>query len=194
MSQDPYDPQAERRERERTWAGLMAAAQEGDADAYDRLLRELLGPLRAFAMSRLGDAASVDDVVQNVLLSIHRARHTYRPERPFGPWLWTIARNAVTDALRARGVRLRREQPIDAMQGIDEPSVEPELPLPMSPALRAALDGLPPAQRQAVEFLHLFELSVAEAAARAGVTPGALKVRAHRGYKALRVALKDEDL
>jgi len=182
----------ERRAREHRWAELMAAAQDGDAPAYEQLLRELLIPLRAFAMSRLGNPASVDDVVQNVLLSIHRARHTYRPERPFGPWLWTIARNAVTDSLRARSTRLRRELPIDALEGIDEPSIEQEHRFPLSPALRSALDGLPPAQRQAVELLHIHELSVAEAAERAGVTPGALKVRAHRGYKALRVALADE--
>ena len=186
--------QEERRVREGVWSDLMRAAQDGDGPAYDRLLRELLPPLRAFAMSRLGDPAIVDDVVQNVLLSLHRARHTYRPERPFGPWLWTIARNAVIDALRSRGLRLRREASMDALDASDEPSVEQEPQLPLSPALRAALDGLSNAQRQAVELVHLHQLSIAEAAERAGVTPGALKVRAHRGYKALRVALKDEDL
>jgi RNA polymerase sigma-70 factor (ECF subfamily) len=133
-------------------------------------------------------------VVQNVLLSIHRARHTYRPERPFGPWLWTIARNASTDALRTRSLRLRREQSMDRLVGSAEPRVEIEPSLPLSPVLRRALAELPPNQRQAVELLHLQQFSVAEAAARAGVTRGALKVRAHRGYKALRVALKDEDL
>ncbi len=192
MSEERDDLRAERRARERAWSVMMGAAQDGDAEAYDRLLRELLGPLRAYAMSRLGDSTIVDDVVQNVLLSIHRARHTYRPERPFAPWLWTIARNAVADSFRARGLRMRREQPLDALQGSEEPSVEPAPRLPLSTALRAALDGLPPAQRQAVELLHLNQLSVAEAAEHAGVTPGALKVRAHRGYKALRIALKDQ--
>ncbi len=194
MSEERDDQREERRARERAWSALMCAAQDGDAEAYDRLLRELLGPLRAYAMSRLGDSTIVDDVVQNVLLSIHRARHTYRPERPFAPWLWTIARNAVADSFRARGLRMRREQPLDTLEGSEEPSVEPAPRLPLSTALRAALDGLPPAQRQAVELLHLNQLSVAEAAEHAGVTPGALKVRAHRGYKALRVALEDEDL
>ena len=194
MSEERDDLRAERRARERAWSVMMGAAQDGDAEAYDRLLRELLGPLRAYAMSRLGDSTIVDDVVQNVLLSIHRARHTYRPERPFAPWLWTIARNAIAVSFRARGLRLRREQPLDTLQGSEEPSVELAPRLPLSSALRAALDGLPPAQRQAVELLHLNQLSVAEAAEHAGVTPGALKVRAHRGYKALRVALEDEDL
>ena len=87
------------------WGEWMAAAQGGDREAYQRLLLDLLSPLRRFVRVRLPDAATAEDVVQNVLLSIHRARHTYRPERPFGPWFWTIARNAVTDAHRARATR-----------------------------------------------------------------------------------------
>ena len=66
--------------------------------------------------------------------------------------------------------------------------------LPISRSLQAALDALPVAQRQAVELLHVHQLSVAEAAERVGVSRGALKVRAHRGYKALRLALQDAEL
>ena len=60
---------------------------------------------------------------------------------------------------------------------------------PRKKALRSALVSLPESQREAVELIHLQQLSVAEAADRAGFTPGALKVRAHRGYKALRSLL-----
>jgi RNA polymerase sigma-70 factor (ECF subfamily) len=62
----------------------------------------------------------------------------------------------------------------------------------LSPQLSEALLTLPPAQRQAVELLQVQGLSVVEAAARAGVSPGALKVRAHRGYRAMRARLVDE--
>lgn len=166
----------------------MAAAQEGDSEAYERLLRALLPPLRGFVARRLGDPSSVEDVCQNVLLLLHRARHTYRPERRFEPWFWTIARNALTDAHRARRSRRLREEPLsDADVAVGPEQVEAGLPL--SSGLRRALATLPPTQRQAVELLHLHQLSVAEAAARVGVTPGALKVRAHRGYRALRALL-----
>lgn len=168
----------------------MAAAQDGDAAAYESLLRDLLPALRGFVRGRLGDPASVEDVVQNVLLSLHRARHTFRPERRFAPWFWTIARNAITDAQRARGVRLRREEPLED-RDLASQEAEPEISLGgLSPELERALDSLPPAQRQAVELLHVHELSVAEAAERAGVSMSALKVRAHRGYKALRLRLR----
>ena len=175
---------------EESWSELMAAAQDGDSAAYERLLRLLLPPLRGFVGSRLGDPASVEDVVQNVLLSIHRARHTYRPERRFEPWFWTIARNAITDAQRARTSRQRREQPLDDYEAAVEAEEAVEAGLSLSPGLTRAMEALPANQRQAVELLHLHQLSVAEAAVRVGVTPGALKVRAHRGYRALRGILK----
>lgn len=169
----------------------MRAAQDGDRQAYDHLLRAALPPLRGFVAKRLGDPSSVEDVCQTVLLLLHRARHTYRPERPFEPWFWTIARNAITDAQRARTTRRLREQPLgDADVAVSaEQAVESRLPL--SRGLREALGELPETQRQAVELLHLQQLTVAQAAARVGVTPGALKVRAHRGYRALRSLLKE---
>lgn len=171
----------------------MAAAQDGDAKAYERLLEELLPEVRSLVRRRLADDAAVEDVVQNTLLAIHRSRHTYRPERPFGPWLRAVARNAFLDHARVRSRRVEREVPLDATP---EPAAE-EAPLPLererlSPDLERALAQLPAAQREAVELIQLQGLSVAEAAVKAGVSTSAVKVRAHRGYRALR-ALLDGD-
>jgi RNA polymerase sigma factor (sigma-70 family) len=179
-------------------AAWMAAAQKGDAAAYAALLTSLLPVLRAFVRRRGVDASAVEDVVQEVLLLIHRARHTWRSDRPFDPWLWAVARNATTDALRRQvRERVRRERARD--QAASEPATnadDPEAQLAareLTPSLRAALEQLPAAQRQAVELLYVEQVSVAEAAARAGVSPSALKVRAHRGSRALRAALTQGD-
>jgi RNA polymerase sigma-70 factor (ECF subfamily) len=185
------DGREQRQRAEAGWPELMAKAQRGDSVAYDRLLREILPGLRAFVGSRLNGASSAEDVVQNVLFSIHRARHTYQPGRPFGPWLRAIARNAAADSLRARVTRNRREVPLSEAETLPDMSEPSPLTRPLSPRLAEALDSLPDNQRQAVELIHLRELSVVEAAEKAGITPGALKVRAHRGYKALRAALGD---
>ena len=77
------------------------------------------------------------------------------------------------------------------MEDIAEPSFERELPgaHALSPELEEALASLPLTQREAVELLHIDGLSVAEAAEQIGVSRSALKVRAHRGYKALRAFL-----
>jgi len=178
--------------REQRWRAWMVAAQAGDRAAYEKLLHELLADLRRFVRRRVFDASAQEDVVQNVFLSLHRARHTYRPERPFSPWLFAIARNAVTDHARSRGRRLARERSLE-----DAAVAEPVAPAPradsLSDELRDALAELPPKQREAVELIQVQGLSVVEAAARAGVSAGALKVRAHRGYKALRTRLASRE-
>lgn len=176
------------------WRTAMIAAQGGDGAAYHALLEELLPVVRRQVRARLRDAAS-EDVVQNALLSIHRARHTYRPERPFGPWLRAIVRNATIDALRERKRRSEREVAGEIVEWLADPAsgrgaAEGDLERrQLSPEVADALDDLPVNQREAVVMIQLRGLSIAEAAARAGVSPGALKVRAHRGYRALRARL-----
>jgi RNA polymerase sigma-70 factor, ECF subfamily len=175
----------------------MAAAQRGDGAAYASLLRSLLPLLRAFVRRRGVDDAEVEDVVQEVLFSIHRARHTWRAGRPLDPWMWAIARNASTDALR-RSLRERARRAPVAASGAAAEEVADERAGPealflageASPELARALAGLPAAQREAVQLLYVEQLSAAEAATRAGVTVSALKVRAHRGSRALRAALE----
>ncbi len=180
-----------RREREARWRLWMVAAQDGDSAAYEKLLWELLPQVRRFVGRRIFDASALEDVVQNVFLSMHRARHTYRPERPFSPWLYAIVRNAAIDDVRARARRAQREISLDS-EGIAEPKA-PGAPVgeqALSPELEQALAALPPAQREAVLLIHVEGLTVIEAAHRAGVSRSALKVRAHRGYRALRVRLE----
>ena len=168
----------------------MAAAQAGDEEAYRVLLEELLPIVRRQVRSRISAAADAEDVVQNALIAIHRGRHTYRPERPFGPWMRTVVRHCIIDSFRERGRRAAREVIVEEPELFAEPA-EVEVPgsEQLSPPLVEALEALPPKQRQAVELIHLHGLSVAEASIRAGVSPGALKVRAHRGYRALRARL-----
>jgi RNA polymerase sigma factor (sigma-70 family) len=177
-------------------AAWMAAAQRGDAAAYESLLLSLLGPLRAFVRGRGVSSDEVEDVVQEIVILIHRARHTWRAERPFGPWMWAIARNASTDALRRLGrERMRRGPAADRLDEAAGEAPDAEALLAsreLTPALAEALARLPDGQREAVELLYLEQLPVSEAAARAGVSTSALKVRAHRGSRALRRALRAE--
>jgi RNA polymerase sigma-70 factor (ECF subfamily) len=175
---------SKREERTERWRAWMAAAQQGDAEAYQRLLTELLPFVSGVVRGRVGDDPAAEDIVQEVLLSIHTARHTYRSERPLEPWVRTIARNAVIDWIRKRARARGRESGVDAA---DLPAPELESPSALlSPGVERALTSLPEAQRQAVVMLKLEGLTVAEAAERVGTTPGALKLRAHRGYRALR--------
>ena len=194
MSKDRAD-QAGREQRshedEARWSGFMRAGQGGDQEAFETLLHEILPKVRSHVFGRLGGREHAEDVVQNVLLSIHRSRHTYHPTRPFKPWLNAVMRNAVIDALRSRRHEWRH-------QSFDEHEVPGELgPLPgedgtLSPELQSALGELPDNQREAIELLHVEQLSVQEAAIRSGTTEGAFKVRAHRGRARLREILTEK--
>jgi RNA polymerase sigma-70 factor (ECF subfamily) len=178
-------------EREARWRVWMAAAQAGEASAYEKLLAELIPYLRRFVQRRLLNAAAAEDVVQNILISVHRARGSYRAERMFTPWLHAIARNAIIDQTRQQARRSRREISLEA-DGVAEPAADFAEPLSrrLSPELEGALSALPDAQREAVELIHLQGYSIAEAAERVGATQAALKVRAHRGYRAMRAHIE----
>jgi RNA polymerase sigma factor (sigma-70 family) len=172
---------------------LMHAAQRGDATAYHQLLctvtprvRRIVARQRAFAR-----AEDVEDLVQDVLLSLHAVRATYDPSRPFLPWLLAIVRNRLADGARRHRRTAAREVLIDdadvtfaapATNSTQDASEELE-------ALDHALQALPAGQRQAIELLKLQELSLKEAAAVSGATIGALKVATHRAIAALRKAL-----
>ncbi|HET9062038.1 MAG TPA: sigma-70 family RNA polymerase sigma factor, partial [Candidatus Binatia bacterium] len=126
-----------------------------------------------------------EDVTQDVLLTMHRVRHTYDPERPFEPWLFAIARSRLID-------HLRRRRRVSAMEILTDNLPELAVTSSAETAGDAAfeiLDRLPATQREAFSMLKLEGLTTEEAARRAGVSVSALKVRAHRAYKALRKAL-----
>ena len=87
----------------------MAAAQAGDRAAYEALLRDCVPLIRAVAQRRGMAANYVEDVVQDVLLTIHRARQTYDPNRSFTAWLRTIADRRAVDLMRRIGRQHARE-------------------------------------------------------------------------------------
>jgi RNA polymerase sigma-70 factor (ECF subfamily) len=173
---------------------LMSAAQQGDGAAYAKLLRAITPRLRKIVMRQRGFAGSADveDLVQDTLLSLHAARATYDPARPFGPWLMAIVRHRLADGARRYARTLGREILVDvddvtffevATNEVSEETGEAD-------ALRAAVRALPAGQRQAIELLKLQELSLKEAAAASGSSVAALKVATHRALATLRRTLR----
>lgn len=191
MSQTPpRDP--EQAVREERWQQLMQAAQDGDQAAYATLLQSLLVPLRRIVQRRWRDPNGVEDVVQEILLSIHSVRHTYDPSRPFGPWLMTIAQRRIMDTARKAYGRARHETTVDVMPETfpdDEAKSEQENSDDQA-VIRHALGSLSPIQRQAVELTKLQGLSLEEASNVSGKTVASLKVSVHRALKEMRKALE----
>jgi RNA polymerase sigma-70 factor (ECF subfamily) len=137
----------------------------------------------------------VEDLVQDVVLSVHAARSTYDLGRPFLPWLTAIARNRMADGARRHARRTANELMSDRLPETF-PSEETNTLVDRygdSEALAHAMADLPPGQRQAIELVKLSELSLKEASAVSGMSVGALKVAVHRGIAALRRALTGRD-
>ena len=180
------------------WGHWMGRAQGGDNAAYHALLSAIAPYLRAIARRYLGDREDAEDAVQDILIIVHGVRHTYEPGRPFKPWLATIATRRCIDVLRRRARRVQHEglaeEPFDR---IDEDSPGPDDALARGQAaqhVRRAVADLTPRQQQAIELVHLKDLSLNEASSESRQSVSALKVACHRALKSLRHALGKEDV
>ncbi len=167
----------------------MERVQAGDQEAYRLLLHDVTPELRAYARRHVRDGQDAEDLLQDVLLTLHRARHTYDPGRPFEPWLYAIARNAAVDSFRRERLRRRVERPGDDPTAAETAAGDAGSEI----SAEVVLAELPRAQREALEMVKLAGMSIEEAAARAGVSQGALRVRIHRGYRTLRALLLGAD-
>ncbi|WP_429443605.1 sigma-70 family RNA polymerase sigma factor [Paraburkholderia sp. 40] len=176
------------------WSVLMARAQQGDRDAYRRLLQSMTPYLRNLADRHGVRPDAVEDVVQDVLATVHRVRHTYDPARPFGPWLLTVAMRRIVDTLRHAGSLDAREVPLDdEHETLADPTANLMEEATDARMLRETIERLPPGQRDAIRMLKLEEMSLKEAAVASGMTVAALKVAVHRGLKGLHKLLTQGD-
>lgn len=183
---EPQKPNADDMRR----SALMAAAQAGDRAAYETLLRDCLPLIRSVARRQGVTPDYVDDVVQEVLITIHRARQTYDPSRSFNAWLRVIAERRAIDMLRQTGRRGAREvyAPL-AFENYADASTDPAGGLDRADdagTVGEALASLPARQREAVQYLVIEEQSLAEASALTRRSKVSLKVNLHRALKALR--------
>ncbi len=173
------------------WSAMMTEVQRGNAAAYSRLLHALLPVLRILVRRNRIEGAHVEDVVQDVLLALHRVRHTYDPALPFLPWVAAIARRRAIDARRRFRRRDAHEDAShDNLETFADPGANRDIETrEWRDLLVRAIAELPPKQRQAVELVKLREMSVAQAAAASGQSEGAVKVNVHRAIRALRILL-----
>ena len=108
---------------EQRWSSLMTGAQAGSESDYRQLLSELANVIERFLRSRFGNYPFIEDCVQEALIAVHQARHTYDQKRAFRPWLFAIVRNKAIDFLRQQRSRekvldhFQREQDILGQQG-----------------------------------------------------------------------------
>ena len=179
------------REGEDEWTGLMRLSISGDNAAYQRLLKAVTPVLRAGARRGLARAGQPvdqsEDVVQDILLAVHLKRHTWDANAPFAPWLFAIARNKLIDALRRRGRRVFVNIDDFAETIPDEPSAETA----SAGEVAAALQTLPPRQREVLQSIAVDSASIKDTAVKFAMSEGAVRVALHRALTSLTARLRD---
>lgn len=170
-------------------AELMKQSQAGDQRAYTALLQETSRLLRPYLTKRLSLASEVDDLLQEILISIHKARHTYDGNRPYKPWMYAIAKFRLQDHLRAHySDQLHHAADLSGLEEfLHEPVTESAISYE---SISGEVDKLPDKQATILRLMHQEGYTAKEVAGKIGMTESAVKVAAHRAYKILRNKLE----
>ncbi len=173
----------------RTDEELFADYRDGNGAAFDELWNRYEGPLRRYARRRVGRTDEVDELVQQTFLHLHRSRKDFKEGLPLRPWLYTICLNVCRHHLRKRP---RLAVPTE-LHDANTPAVDAHDIVRDEDArrVRAALADLPEHERIVIELHWLQGLGMREVSEVVGAGLSAVKVRAHRGYKRLRIALSE---
>ena len=167
----------------------MRRALVGDQRAYAALLQETSRFLRPFLTKRLSFTNEVDDLLQEILVSIHKARHTYDGNRPYKPWAYAIAKFRLKDYLRAHYAdQLHHADDLSEMEEyLRDPVTESAISYE---SISAEVQKLPEKQATILRLMHQEGYTAKEVAGRLGMKESAVKVAAHRAYKILKEKLE----
>ncbi len=167
----------------------MKLALHGDQRAYAEILQETSRMLRPYLAKRLSFTNEADDLLQEILLSIHKARHTYDGNRPYKPWVFAIARFRLQDYLRAHYAdQLHHADDISELEdylheNVTESAISFE-------SISGEVAKLPQKQAAILQLMHQEGYTAKEVAEKLGMNESAVKVAAHRAYKILREKLE----
>ncbi len=145
--------------------------------------------LSIFCKRHLYSPEQVEDCIQECLLAIHRAKHTFNPDKPFGPWFFTIVRHKIVDQYRSKKKHREDERTLleqDTLKGASA------LELNLAEEVEALLPRLNPTVREAFRLTRLEGKSISEAARSLKIGESAVKVQVHRAGKELRKLIAEE--
>ena len=163
----------------------MIRAQGGDRLCYSTLLSECEKWLRRYFARKI-NAAAIDDLVQETLISVHRKRASYDPERAFLPWLAAIGRYRWIDSLR----KIYRHEHDQLYEDMVADPQDGDVTARVS--LERLLGMIPAKQAEVISLVKIEGLSIIEAAAKTGQSESLVKVNIHRGLKKMSALIESE--
>ena len=172
------------------WAGLMKQAQKGDKKAYRELLTAINPYILNILYPKISDKSAIDDVTQEILISVHNSMRTYDCKRAFKPWLHAIIHYRTLDYFRKH-----YKSKITGFEDLDQKAFDNDFVTKPDHAgeykdIEDALDKIPQKQREIFEMMKIQGYTAQEIANKTGMSVSAVKVSAHRTQNKLKEQLK----
>jgi RNA polymerase sigma-70 factor (ECF subfamily) len=183
-------------------ASLIRAAQKGDADAFERLVRQYDRSVLRIAMNLLRAPEEARDVYQEAFLKVYRNLHSFRFDCSFHTWLYRIVTNVCLDHLRKRKVRREESTVVDTPDGVvDRVSQVAEEGAHSNPErqmwnrelagkIERSLNSLTPRERAVFELRHYEGLRLRAIGEIIGTTEEAAKNCLFRATQKMRSSLE----
>lgn len=165
------------------FAALLRAGLGGDSASYARFLNEISPLLRRMIGAKV-PASDVEDVLQEVLISIHKARHTYDGLRPIMPWLAAITHFRMTDYLRKHYSSMRHQT--TDIADVQEFLADVTQASGPSENIEELLKDVPEKQKQILTMMHVEGFTAKQVGEKLNMNESAVKVAAHRAIKKIR--------
>jgi len=181
---------------ERSDEELMVATAAGSRDAFAVLVARYTPRTTSYCARVTGDRRAGEELAQDVLLAVWRTRQTYRPDRPFRVFLFTIARNRCRNHARSWRRRLRwlgiaaGPAPLETVAAPSLDQVDELLAAERQHAVRDALETLSERDREVVLLRFEQDLSFAEIAAITGRAEATARARVFYALKKLELVLE----
>ena len=170
---------------------LMLAYRGGDAGAFDKLYARHRIRLFRFVLRSIKVRGVAEELYQEIWMRVIEARKSYAPKARFTTWLYTIAHNHLIDHWRKRGLTLVALEGDEVASGSPDPADQAQARESLE-RFAAALEALPPLQREAFLLHEEGGLSIAEIAAATGANEETAKSRLRYATAKLKAAVTDD--
>ncbi len=174
---------------------LLIQSIEGNQDSYKIFLTELIPILRSFFQKKIQNSNDVDDVIQETLISIHRALHTYDKRIAISKWIYTIAHRRYVDFIRKYSKTQKNKVELETI--IEFPAnkeIELIEQYEQSDRIKSVLNLLNEKEQKIFKMLKVEKFSIKEASKILNLSEGALKVAIHRIYKKIKNLIQQKEL
>jgi len=194
ISEEKATPAVDKEERRADDRPCILAVQKGDKAAFEELVKKYQKRLMRFVIMMLGRRDPADDIVQEAFVKAYLAINSFEPDRPFYPWLATIARNLAINRIKKED----REKPASEYEEINELQTD-ESSNPLAEMmskendrrLMQAVKSLAPQFREVFVLRMIENMSYDEIAAKLNISAGTVDSRLHRAREKLVQMLKD---